>query len=381
MSDASAKKKPPLVPLAIIAALGMAYGGWRLWQWHQPYEWSGTVEARTISVGSRVGGRVKEVKVREGAQVKTGDPLVVLEPGDLDAQRLAAEGQLLQMQANLEKLEKGARPEEIQQAQARSQSAEAAFMQSKTGARREQIAAAAARLQTQEVALDKAKLDVERIRKLFTSGAASAAERDNAEIALQSAVAQRDAIKEALDELKNGSRREELEQAQARAMEAQASERLVKAGSRVEDIKAARGAVEAAQGRLNQIQVMLDELVIRAPTAARVEALDLRPGDILQPNATAATLVESDQLYVRIYVPETQLGHIKVGQEVPITVDSFGRSFKGVVEHINNVGEFSPRNLQTADERADQVFAARIGLREGREDLRAGMAAFIQVPK
>src|SRR4029079_19540838 len=118
------------------------------------------------------------------------------------------------------------------------------------------------------------------------------------------------------------------------------------------------------------IQVVIDELVIRAPMPARVESLDLRPGDIIGPNATAATLVEADQLYVRIYVPETQLGHIATGREVPVSVDSFpNRTFKGVVEHINAVGEFSPRNLQTADERADQVFATRIGLREGKDVL------------
>jgi multidrug resistance efflux pump len=93
-------------------------------------------------------------------------------------------------------------------------------------------------------------------------------------------------------------------------------------------------------------------------------------------------LLENDQLYVRIYVPETKIGLIKLGAEVHVSVDSFpGRSFKGAVEHINGVGEYSPRNLQTADERADQVFATRIGLREGKDDLRAGMAAFIQVPK
>jgi multidrug resistance efflux pump len=381
MSDAP-KKKPPLIPIAIIATLGVAYGGWRLWQWHMPYEWSGTVEARTIKVGSRVGGRVKEVRVAEGASVKAGDLLLVLEPGDLEAQRLGAEGQLLQAQATQEKLEKGARPEEIEQAKARALSASAALQQSKTGARREQIAAMAARLQAQDVALEKARLDAGRIHKLFDAGAASVAERDNVDIQLKSAIAQRDAIKEQLDELKNGVRSEELEQAQARAIEAQSAEKLVKAGSRVEDIKAARGAVEAAQGRLDQIRVMIDELNIRAPLPARVESLDLRPGDILGPNSTAATLVEADQLYVRIYIPETQLGHISLGREVPVSVDSFSnRTFKGVVEHINAVGEFSPRNLQTADERADQVFATRIGLREGKDVLRAGMAAFITVPK
>ena len=154
------------------------------------------------------------------------------------------------------------------------------------------------------------------------------------------------------------------------------------AGSRVEDIKAAEGAVEVARGKLDAIATMIDELVIKAPRDCRVESLDLRPGDILQPNAPAATLLEDDQLYVRIYVPETRIGHLSVGQEVPISVDSFpGKKFRGVVEHINSVGEYSPRNLQTADERADQVFATRIGIKDGREKLRAGMAAFITVPK
>ena len=79
-------------------------------------------------------------------------------------------------------------------------------------------------------------------------------------------------------------------------------------------------------------------------------------------------------------MPETEIGRIKVGDTVPITVDSFGsRSFEGKVEHIDEKGQYSPRNLQTADERADQVFATRVGLREGKDVLRAGMAAFIQV--
>jgi multidrug resistance efflux pump len=156
----------------------------------------------------------------------------------------------------------------------------------------------------------------------------------------------------------------------------------LEAGSRVEDIQAAQAQVKAAEGRLAQVKVMIDELTVKAPLAARIEALDLRPGDILAPNAPAATLLEEAQLYVRIYIPETQLGHVKPGDAVPVMVDSFpNRSFSGVVEHIASVGEYSPRNLQTADERADQVFQTRVGLKEGRDVLRAGMAASITVPK
>jgi multidrug resistance efflux pump len=180
----------------------------------------------------------------------------------------------------------------------------------------------------------------------------------------------------------NGVRNEEVQQAATRALEAHASTKLIEAGSRVEDIRAAQAAVDAAKGRLDQVDVMIAELTIASPRAARVETLDLRPGDILGPNATAAVLLEDDQLYVRIYVPETQIGHIHVGDAVPVYTDSFGdRAFKGVVEHIDMQGEYSPRNLQTADERANQVFATRVALREGIDDLRAGMAAFIRVPQ
>jgi membrane fusion protein YbhG len=371
-----------LAPIGAVVLLVLGYFASRVWIARQPYEWSGTVEARTISVGSRASGRLKEILVKEGERVKAGQPLLTFEAGDLLAQKLIAEGQLAQAQANLAKLERGARPEEIEQARARAQSALAALEESHAGARREQIGAAQARLEVAEVAVNKAKLDAERIHRLLDKGAASRADADNADAQLSSSIAQRDAQNQTVEELKNGVRIEELKQAEARAKEAQASAKLVESGARIEDIQAARGQVDAAKGRLDQTLVMIDELIVRAPKDARIESLDLRPGDIVAPNATCAVLLEEDQLYVRIYVPETHIGQIKIGEEVPITVDSFPkRKFKGVVEHIASVGEYSPRNLQTADERADQVFATRVGIIEGHDLLRAGMAAFITVPK
>jgi multidrug resistance efflux pump len=370
------------IPLFVVAAIACGYGGFNLYQRTRPYEWSGTVEARTITVGSRTGGRVKDVLVHEGDKVAAGQPLVVLEMGDLSAQRLMAAGALEEAQATLEKTMKGARPEEIEAAKARAATASSALEESKAGARSEEIAGANARLVQAQVAADKAQIDADRAHKLVASGSISQAEADNADAALKGAIAQRDSLQQALDQLKNGVRVEEIAQARTRAIEAQASMKLVEAGSRIEDIKAAQGAVDGAKGKLDSIDVMISELTIVSPNAARVEALDLRPGDILAPSAAAATLLEDDQLYVRIYVPETRIGLMHLGAEVPITVDSFpGRTFKGVVEHINTVGEYSPRNLQTADERADQVFATRVGVRQGIDDLRAGMAAFITVPK
>jgi HlyD family secretion protein len=386
MSDETPKAKPRKSSrrnlLIVAVALGLTYGGYRIYLERKPYEWSGTVEARTISVGSRAGGRIKEVLVKEGDHVSAGQALITLEPADLPAQLMQAQAQLIEWQANLEKLQKGARPEELAEARARALTAKAALDQAVAGSRPEEVAAAEARLAVQEVAVEKAQMDAARIHELDKSGATARVDVDNTDMELKGAIALRDALKNQLDELKNGSRRTEVVQAQAREMEQSASEKLVLAGTRVEDLKAGKAEVDGAQGRVDQIQSLIDELTISAPLPSRVEALDLRPGDIIAPNSTAAVLLEEKQLYVRIYVPETLLGHLKIGQVVQISVDSFSnQTFQGVVEHINDVGEYSPRNLQTADERADQVFAARVGLRTGFDQLRAGMAAFIQVPK
>ncbi len=368
--------------LIIAGALALSYGGYRLYLERKPYEWSGTVEARTITVGSRAGGRVKEVLVREGERVTAGEPLLTLEAGDFPAQLAQAQAQLEEWEANLEKLQHGARPEEVAEARARALTAKAALDQAVQGSRPEEVAQAEARLAVQAVALEKAQRDADRTHQLAQTGAVSQVEVDNSDTDLKGAVALRDALKHQLDELKNGSRRTEVAQAAAREMEQTASAKLVAAGTRTEDLKAAQAEVDGAQGRVDQIKNMIDELTIKAPLPSRVEALDLRPGDILGANAPAAVLLEEKELYVRIYVPETLLGKLRIGQSVPISVDSFPQqTFQGVVEHINGVGEYSPRNLQTADERADQVFATRVGLRDGFEQLRAGMAAFIHVPK
>jgi HlyD family secretion protein len=322
-----------LVVLVVVLVAFGSYLGYRVRRRHAPLEWSGTVEAHTMEVGSRVGGRVLAVQVREGDDVVAGQPLVTLEKGDLPAQRLIAEGQLHQAESVLQKVASRRLPT----------------------ARRAELAEAEARMQAEQALEAKAKLDDERAKKLFSSGAGTRVDADNAGLALRTASAQVAVQRAQKEAILQGT---------------------------PEDVRSGEGMVEAAQGRLQQIDVMLDELVIRAPRASRVESLDLRPGDILAPNAPAARLLEPEELFVRIYVPETEIGRIHPGLEVPIFVDSFpGRAFRGRVESVASEGEFTPRNLQTADERADQVFASRVRIEDGADVLRAGMAAFVRVPR
>lgn len=385
-TDEPPKRKgppPQLIVLLIVAIVGGGgYYGYKRWASTQPLEWSGTIEVHEISVGSRAGGRVKEVLVKEGDHVDAGQPLIVLETGDLEAQKAIATAQLDQANAALEKLKNGARPEEIAAAKARADSALAGLQEAQHGARYEQVVAAKARLDAAQVAVDRAKLEYDREKSLYDENIIPKAELDAADANLKAATAQRDAAKASLTELSNGTRAEDVSQAKSRVDEAKANASLVEAGARTEDIRAAMSVVKAAEARVAQLSITIDELTIRASRAARVETLSLRPGDIVGPNATAAILLEDDQLFVRIYVPETQLGFAKVGATVPIYVDSFpDKSFEGVVAHIDSQGQYSPRNLQTADERANQVFAMRVEVVGDHDPLRAGMAAWIKVKR
>ena len=150
-------------------------------------------------------------------------------------------------------------------------------------------------------------------------------------------------------------------------------------GSRPEDREGARAALARQQAQLAYLERQRDELTVTAPAAGRIEAFDLRPGDLVAPNQPVATLLEPDELWVRVYVPETQLGHVQVGQLARIRVDSFPqRNFAGRVVEIRQRAEYLPRNVQTLDQRADQVFGVKVAIVPAPE-LHPGMAAFVKL--
>ncbi|HEY6178567.1 MAG TPA: biotin/lipoyl-binding protein, partial [Kofleriaceae bacterium] len=137
MTAAAAKSRGRLI-LPALVLLAVGWYAWHRWRVaHAPYEWSGTVEARTISLGSRAGGRIAQVLVKEGDRVKPGDVILRLEAGDWPAQLEQAAAQLAMAQATLDKLQAGARPEEIAAAKARAESAQAVLAETTAGARRE----------------------------------------------------------------------------------------------------------------------------------------------------------------------------------------------------------------------------------------------------
>lgn len=361
------------VVIAVLAGL-LFYSQTRV----EPLKVSGIVEADEIRLGSRVGGRVLKVHVEEGATVEANKPLVELEPFDWNDKLVEADAKLKGLEEQLGRLKAGNRPEEVQQAEARYLQLAEQVKKLKAGPRDEEKKVAKAQLELADARLVRAEQNFRRVSNLFAqkSGAVSEDDMERATEELKSAKALREARNQESALLENGSRVEDVAVAEQMASEAQLAWTLAKKGPRDEDIRQAEAARDAAKAARDAIQRQKDELIIRAPGAGVVEALDLQPGDLVSPNAPVLTLVDHQRMWVRAYVPQNHL-NLQLEQKVEVEVDSYpGKKFPGTVIFISQQGEFTPSNVQTPEERSKQVFRIKVLLDPTvRDRLRPGMAA------
>jgi HlyD family secretion protein len=169
--------------------------------------------------------------------------------------------------------------------------------------------------------------------------------------------------------------KEQLDDATTKAKTSADDLRMLKKGTRKEDIEAARAEVAQQQRRLDMLLKQLAETVVNSSVTGVVQSMGLRPGDLVAPNQPVAEILESSQLWVRVFVPETELGLIHVNQSVRVRVDTFPKDwFPGHIATVSSQGEYTPRNVQTRAQRAEQVFGVKV-LVETNPKLKAGMAA------
>lgn len=361
----------------VIGVLALLLVAWLIWgQFREsPFIVSGFIEADQIRVGSQVGGRVADVLVEEGDLTQGGDSLFTLEPFDLQATMARARGQLAVAEAEHERLQTGFRVEEIAQAQARFDQVSAELDKAIAGPRLQEIAVSAEQLKIAEADLELAEAEFKRLGALVQRDQASKEAYDESVRARKAAAAQVIAAKQNLALLREGTRVEDLAAARANLAEAEQALALLREGYRKENIAEAAARLMSALGDVAAIEARLQELDVRAPCDCVVEAVELRPGDLVPPNAPAIALLDLSRMWVRSYVPEARLSQIKIGQSVPIRVDGLeDERFGGKVVFIAQEGEFTPRNIQTPEERSKQVFRIKVMLEEGLDRLRVGMA-------
>jgi len=270
---------------------------------------SGTVEATDADLGFQAPGRVLAIPVREGDAVAEGDQLATLDAREMQAAVDAAKARVEAADARLTELVRGARPQELATAEAAVRSA------------------------TERA--DEARRSADRARTLFDGGAISRQAMDQASTTLEVAVA-----------------------AQQQAEEQLA---LVREGPRSETISAQRALVQQARANVAQAEAAMTNTVITAPFAGLITTRHREPGEAVQPGAPVLTLLDPTDRWVRIYIREDQIGLVHLGLSAEIVSDTYpDRVYHGEVTYIGSEAEFTPRNVQTAEERIKLVYPVKV---------------------
>lgn len=382
------KRAAVALVLVLLLAAG-ALAGWRWWS-RPPANAllaSGTIEATEVDASFKIPGRVIARPVDEGQTLAEGALVARLESRELEAEvdRLralvrATETQLAQVRAEIAWLEQltAAR---IAEATAGVTAREEQLAELKSGSRRQDIQRATAETQEARAVMDNARADLDRAERLFAQDLIAAQARDAARTALEVARQRHQAAQERLDLVKEGPRSEEIRRAEAEVRQARAARLQAQAGrlevaARRHQLATLEARVRSDQAALAAAEVQLGYTTLRAPQAGVVLRKHVEPGEMIAAGTPVITLADLRHTWLKIYVPEPQLGRVKLGEPAEVRTDSYpGKVYRGTVTFINSEAEFTPKNVQTQEERVKLVFAVKIGVDNPDQELKPGMPA------
>lgn len=285
---------------------------------------SGNIEATEVDVGFKISGRIMNRFYKEGDWVERGKILARLDAEDLQNRLEVAKATLASAQARLNRLLAGSRPEEIK--------------------------AAEATLNQARFDLENKETHYERMRLLFEKGVIPKEVLDNAESALKIARASLEKAKE--------------------------NYHLVKEGPREEDIEEAKALVEQARASVKLNETQLSYTTLYSPISGVVLVSSGEIGEVVNPGTSILTLADLEHVWLKAYIPETDLGKVKWGQEVIVTTDlQPKKEYKGKISFISSQAEFTPKQIQTEKERVTLVYRIKVDLSNKDHELKPGMPA------
>ncbi|MDH5202212.1 MAG: efflux RND transporter periplasmic adaptor subunit [Nitrospirota bacterium] len=289
---------------------------------------SGNVEVTEANIGFKLSGRVVELLVDEGYKVKKGDILARLDNAELASIVTQNRASLQEALTRLAELRAGSRTQEIEQARANVSSAEAELI--------------------------KAKKDYERYETLYRNDAISAQQMDASKKTYDVTVSQH---KKALETLS-----------------------LVKEGPRKEEITAAEHRVQQARAALATSEERLKDTTIYSPFSGVILRKNIELGETVAPGIPVYTIGDLENPWIKVYVKEDRLGHVKLGQKVKVNTDSYpGKTYEGTVTFISSEAEFTPKIVQTQEERVKLVFGVKVSVKNINDELKPGMPADVRI--
>lgn len=289
---------------------------------------SGNVEVTEANIGFKTSGRVVQILVEEGAQVKEGDLLARLDNAEIAALVAQNKAALNETATRFQELKAGSRSQEVEQARAN--------------------------VNAQEAELKRVKQEYERADILYRNGAISATQFDAAKSAYDSRTALHKNARETLS--------------------------LVNEGPRREDIKIAEHRVEQSRAMLAASEERFKDTAIYASIEGIVLRKNVELGETVAPGIPVFTVGDLKSPWIKVYVKEDKLGLIKLGQKATITTDTYkGKSYEGAISYIASEAEFTPKTVQTQEERVKLVFAVKVRVKNEKGELKPGMPADVRI--
>jgi HlyD family secretion protein len=295
---------------------------------------SGNVEATEVQVAPEVGGRILELRVDEGDRVNAGDPIATLDTRDTELQIGRARAERAAAAAQLHLFEAGARVEDVRQAEA-------------------QVDAANSEIAAIDVEIKSAQIDLDRFEALLSANAGSQKQRDDARARVDLA-------------------RERKRAAEERVRVARTALDRVRAGARREELEGARARVATMDAQLAVLEKGLRDAQVTSPATGIVTQKLVDAGEIVAPRTPLLVVTDLDHAWANVFVPEPAVPRIKLGQAATVRTDA-GTTVQGKVTFISPRAEFTPRNVQTADERSKLVYRVKVTVDNASGELKQGM--------
>jgi HlyD family secretion protein len=379
--------KKTLLIIILLAAIGGGY-----WWWRDAHACdgnrilvSGNLELTLVDLSFKIAGRMTELNVREGAWVKRNDIIARLDPAQLQQQRLrdqaavvSAESNYRQMQTSIE-FQKATLESDIAAKRAEVSEAQAKLDELLNGSRKQDIQQAEAAVSDARAQLEFARSDWGRMQTLYKNEDISKQQYDQSRMKFDSATAQVHQAEEKLAMVKEGPRKEEIAGGRAAVARAQAGLKTAEANRlellrKEQELMARSSEINRTRAQEGMSQSQLDDTVIATPIDGVVLVKSAEAGEVVAAGTTIATIGDLDHPWLRAYINETDLGRVKLGQKVKLTTDSYkGKIYWGTVSFISSEAEFTPKQIQTKEERVKLVYRIKVDVDNSSHDLKNNM--------
>jgi len=346
---------------------------------------SGHIEVTEVDMSFRIPGHVARIFVDEGMKPKKGEVLTELDQEIIKSRRDQAEAQVKELEAREAslalaiKIKEEVLDAEINRARAGVKAADARYQSLKTGSREQEIAEAAAARDRAKYEWENRERDYQRMKELFSSRIVSESQYDSARTGAEASRAAYEAALERYKLVKAGPRDELVLEGKANLASSSAGLVAAEAGRKeVEKLKLDLQALQAQRDQARALLTIAEEDLrksrLYAPFDGFVTVKDVEEQEYVQAGTPVVTLAHLDEVWVKTYVPETQLGKVYLGQEAEVISDTFpNKTYPGTVTYISPEAEFTPKNVQTREERVKLVYRIKVTLQNPRQELKAGM--------